>query len=56
MASVATLVQGIAHELNNPINYVAGNIEPLRRYGEFSVASLRYSAMGARVQQTSCRS
>jgi signal transduction histidine kinase len=35
MASVATLVKGIAHELNNPINYIAGNMAPLRRYGDF---------------------
>jgi signal transduction histidine kinase len=35
MASVATLVKGIAHELNNPINYVAGNMAPLKRYCEF---------------------
>jgi signal transduction histidine kinase len=32
MASVAALVKGIAHELNNPINYLAGNLGPLRRY------------------------
>ena len=35
MASVATLVKGIAHELNNPINYIAGNMTPLRRYCDF---------------------
>jgi signal transduction histidine kinase/ligand-binding sensor domain-containing protein len=35
MASVAALVQGIAHELNNPINFVRGNLEVLRRYAEF---------------------
>jgi signal transduction histidine kinase len=35
MASVATLVKGIAHELNNPINYIAGNMAPLKRYCEF---------------------
>ena len=35
MASVAVLVKGIAHELNNPINYIAGNIAPLRRYCDF---------------------
>jgi signal transduction histidine kinase len=35
MASVAVLVKGIAHELNNPINYIAGNIVPLRRYCDF---------------------
>src|SRR6185503_18441925 len=37
MASVAVLVKGIAHELNNPINYIAGNIGPLRRYCEFLI-------------------
>jgi signal transduction histidine kinase len=35
MASVAVLVKGIAHELNNPINYIAGNVAPLQRYCEF---------------------
>lgn len=35
MASVATLVRGVAHELNNPINYIAGNMAPLRRYCDF---------------------
>ena len=35
MASIAVLVKGIAHELNNPINYIAGNIAPLRRYSAF---------------------
>ncbi|MDP1922248.1 MAG: HAMP domain-containing sensor histidine kinase [Myxococcales bacterium] len=37
MASVATLVKGIAHELNNPIGYIAGNMGPLRRYCDFLV-------------------
>ena len=37
MASVATLVQGVAHELNNPINYIAGNMAPLRRYCDFLI-------------------
>jgi two-component system NtrC family sensor kinase len=35
MASVAVLVQGIAHELNNPIGYIAGNVPPLQRYAKF---------------------
>lgn len=35
MVSVANLVKGMAHELNNPINYVAGNMAPLRRYCGF---------------------
>ena len=37
MASVATLVKGIAHELNNPIGYIGANMGPLRRYCDFLV-------------------
>ena len=31
MASLGQLTAGIAHEINNPINYVANNITPLKR-------------------------
>ncbi len=31
LASVGVLTAGIAHELNNPINFVKGNVNPLRR-------------------------
>src|SRR5450759_1056375 len=37
MASIATLVRGIAHELSNPIGFIAGNMGPLQRYSEFLV-------------------
>jgi two-component system, NtrC family, sensor histidine kinase HupT/HoxJ len=34
MASLGRLVAGVAHELNNPISFVFGNIHALKRYGE----------------------
>jgi len=37
MASIATLVRGIGHELNNPIGFIAANIGPLQRYSDFLV-------------------
>ena len=31
MASLGQLTAGIAHEINNPINFVSSNISPLKR-------------------------
>lgn len=32
MLSLGQLIAGIAHEINNPISFIAGNIDPTRRY------------------------
>jgi two-component system sensor histidine kinase HupT/HoxJ len=34
MASLGQLVAGVAHELNNPISFVLGNVHALRKYAE----------------------
>mgnify|MGYP005812077133 CR=1 FL=1 len=34
MASLGRLVAGVAHELNNPISFVLGNVHAIRRYSQ----------------------
>jgi two-component system, NtrC family, sensor histidine kinase HupT/HoxJ len=34
MASLGRLVAGVAHELNNPISFVLGNVQAVQKYGD----------------------
>ncbi len=41
MASLGQLVAGVAHEINNPVNFIQGNVHFLREYTESLVEALQ---------------
>jgi signal transduction histidine kinase len=41
MASIGQLVAGVAHEINNPVNFIQGNVHFLREHTDALVAALR---------------
>jgi two-component system, NtrC family, sensor kinase len=32
MSSLGQMLAGVAHEINNPVNFIAGNLKPIQRY------------------------
>jgi len=48
MASIGQLVAGIAHEINNPVNFIQGNLHYLEEYaGSLTALIERYEEIGA---------
>ncbi len=47
MASLGRLVAGVAHELNNPISFVLGNVSALQKYGDRLARYLAFVHAGA---------
>ncbi|MEL6351835.1 MAG: ATP-binding protein [Cyanobacteria bacterium J06627_28] len=41
MSSLSQLVAGVAHEINNPVSFIQGNLEPARNYADDLLALLR---------------
>lgn len=53
MASLGQLTAGLAHEINNPINYAAGNIDPIRKdLSELKTYLLSLEAISQRIVNT----
>lgn len=52
LSSLGQLTAGIAHEINNPVNYIRSNIKPLRRDMEELLQLLEAYRSGAPAQET----
>lgn len=43
LSSLGEMVAGIAHEINNPLNFIASNVKPLQEYVAGMTEILHYS-------------
>jgi signal transduction histidine kinase/NO-binding membrane sensor protein with MHYT domain len=42
MSSLGQLVAGVAHEINNPVNFIYGNLDPLKEYVDYLLGLIHH--------------